>query len=140
MSSSSSVGVKSDKIEMLNVGEDGVPVGTLTKVSGKDSTSYRVEGGSTACEMEADIYRDRSEILGNENDGCFNFCREFGGHRVLLFSFRDIPLRFLLPALQPCSMDFAKFLVYGLGHNAVHRSENHTVHSTSLYPVPYFSR
>ena len=76
-------------------------------------------------ERDIDIDRGGGKFLRNEGDGCFNLCRDFSGCSIPLFNFRDIPLPFLLPTLQPRSVDRAKFLVYNLGQNATRLSKSH---------------
>lgn len=52
MSSSSSVGVKSDMVEMLSAGDETAVVGILTKVSEEEPKSSKMEGGLVPCKAE----------------------------------------------------------------------------------------
>jgi len=81
---------------------------------------------------DSNIVRGR-EVLGSESDGGFNLCGYFGSHLTLFFSLtlpnrlRDtISFLFIIP-LQPCGMEFAKFLVHELADSDEGRwDEQHT--------------
>jgi len=89
---------------------------------------------------DADIDRGRMEILRNESDGCPNLSRNSSCRHTLFFGLPDISL-FPPFALQPFSVDLAKFLVDKSGDNrGIEIEVTSYIQSRCVQPLHFFRR
>ena len=100
-------------VEMVNVGEEIVPAGTLMKVSGEGSTPCRTEEGLISCRIE-EISLISIVSAGRSLGDLYSYRLLLSSHLVFL-SLPCTPLLFSVFPLQPSDVNLAKFLIHKLG-------------------------